>query len=282
MEKKEATIQTGQPGHEHEMQEKPRVTNPSYKGSGKLKGKVALITGGDSGIGRAIAILYAREGASVVISYLEEHQDAAETKELIAKEGGKCEAFAGDIGNEMWCRQLVDNTIDAFGRLDILINNASEQHPQENPEEISTEQWRRTFKSNVDGMFFLTKATLPHLKEGASIINTTSVVAFRGHPELLDYTATKGAILAYTRALALQLARKNIRVNAVAPGPIWTPLIPSTFAPEQVEKFGKDTPLGRPGQPEEVAPAFVFLASNDGSYITGQTIHINGGSIVGG
>lgn len=273
---------TNTPGREHEMQHKPKYDNPTYKGSGKLKGKVALITGGDSGIGRAVAILYAREGASVAIGYLEEHDDARETKRLLEQEGGHCEIFAGDISRETWCQQLVDNTVDAFGRLDIVVNNAGEQHVKEGLEQISAEQWQRTFGTDVNGMFYTSKAALEHLPDGGTIINTASVVAYKGHPVLIDYASAKGAVIAFTRALALNVAPRGIRVNAVAPGPIWTPLIPSTFPSEKVQEFGRDVPLGRPGQPAECAPAYVFLATSDSSYITGQTIHINGGSVVNG
>lgn len=264
------------------MDEQPQYIRESYKGSEKLAGKVALITGGDSGIGRAVAVAFAREGANVVISYLKEHDDAKDTADLVRAEGAECRVYAGDIGDEKWCRQLIDNAVEDFGGLNILVNNAGEQHPQEDPLDITTDQWRRTFKTDIDAMFYLTREALPHLKKGDSIINTASVVAYKGHPMLLDYSSAKGAIVAYTRSLSMMVAERGIRVNAVAPGPIWTPLIPSTFPPDKVEEFGKDTPLGRPGQPSEVAPAFVLLASDDGSYITGQTIHVNGGTVVNG
>jgi NAD(P)-dependent dehydrogenase (short-subunit alcohol dehydrogenase family) len=269
------------PGKQIEMRAEPRSDNPEYKAAGKLKGKVAIITGGDSGIGRAAAIAFAKEGADVAIAYLSEDKDAAEAKTMVEKYGAKAEAFAGDIGDKEYCEALVEAVVQKFGRLDILVNNAGEQHPQDDPLKISEKQLERTFRTNIFGMFFLTQAALPHLKKGSTIINTASVTAYKGHPILLDYSSTKGAIVSYTRSLAQMLA-PDIRVNAVAPGPIWTPLIPSTFAPERVKSFGKDTPMGRPGQPEELAPAYVFLASEDSSYITGQTIHINGGSIVGG
>lgn len=278
----ETKNQDGRPGSERAMDEKPEYIRESYKGSEKLAGKVALITGGDSGIGRAVAVAFAREGANVVISYLKEHADAQDTVKLVRAEGVECKAYAGDIGDEKWCRQLVDNAVEDFGGLNILVNNAGEQHPQEDPLEITTDQWQRTFKTDIDAMFYLTREALPYLKDGDSIINTASVVAYKGHPMLLDYSSAKGAIVAYTRTLSMMVAEKGIRVNAVAPGPIWTPLIPSTFPPDKVEEFGKDTPLGRPGQPSEVAPAFVLLASDDGSYITGQTIHVNGGTVVNG
>jgi NAD(P)-dependent dehydrogenase (short-subunit alcohol dehydrogenase family) len=262
------------------MTPKPDAEDPAHRGSGKLAGKVAIITGGDSGIGRAVAIAYAKEGADVLIAYLDEHDDANETKRLVEAHGKRCELLAGDVGDEAFCRRVVERTLKAFGRLDVVVNNAAEQHPKETILEISREQLERTFRTNIFAMFHLTKAALPHLGEGSCIVNTTSVTAYRGSPTLLDYSSTKGAIVAFTRSLALNLVKKKIRVNMVAPGPIWTPLIPSTFPPDKVESFGADTPMGRPGQPEEVAPAFVFLASDDSSYITGQAIHPNGGEIV--
>jgi Dehydrogenases with different specificities (related to short-chain alcohol dehydrogenases) len=277
-----AQQQERRPGLETEMDPRPVAEDAEARGSGKLAGKVALITGGDSGIGRAAAVAFAREGADVVISYLNEHGDAEATCRLVEKHGRRAVAVAGDIGDEAHCRRLVEQTLDAFGKLDILVNNAAEQHPQESITDITEEQLTRTFRTNVFAMFFLTKAAVPYLKEGASIINTTSVTAFRGSGHLLDYSSTKGAILSFTRSLAQSLAEKKIRVNAVAPGPIWTPLIPSTFPPEKVESFGSDTLLKRAGQPEEVASCFVFLASNDASYMTGQTLHPNGGEIVNG
>lgn len=273
---------SSRPGRQHAMDQQPRVVNESQKGSGKLLDKVAIITGGDSGIGQAVAIAFAREGADVAIAYLEEDKDAGQTKQLVEDEGRDCLPIRGDIGDKEFCRQFTNAVIDKFGKVDVLVNNAGEQHPQKKLEEISSEQLERTFRTNVYGMFYMTQAVMTHLDKGSSIINTTSVTAFKGHPVLLDYSATKGAILAFTRSLSLALADKGIRVNAVAPGPIWTPLIPSTFAPDQVKDFGKDTPLGRPGQPDEVAPAYVFLASEDASYVSGQTIHVNGGSIVNG
>lgn len=268
------------PGNQSSMQQQPQTLNEAYKGSGKLQGKVAFITGGDSGIGRATAILFAREGANVVIAYLNEEADAEETIRLIRAEGKDGTAIKGDIGQEAFCRTAVQLTITKFGRLDVLVNNAGEQHPQADIQDITEKQLERTFRTNIFSMFFLTKAALPHMKPGATIINTASVTAFKGNPALLDYSATKGAIIGFTRSLSLSLAEHGIRVNAVAPGPIWTPLIPSTFPPEKVAQFGKDTPLKRAGQPEEVAPAYVYLASEDSSYVTGQTIHVNGGSIV--
>jgi NAD(P)-dependent dehydrogenase (short-subunit alcohol dehydrogenase family) len=285
-EEKEQTMppqeQDEQPGLETEMRPRPAASDPKYRGSGKLAGKVALITGGDSGIGRAVAILYAREGADVCISYLNEHEDAEETRRLVEAEGRRCLSVAGDIGDESFCRDLVEQTVRELGRLDILVNNAAEQHPQESIERISAEQLERTFRTNIFSMFYLTKAALRHLKEGSTIINTTSVTAYKGSPELLDYSSTKGAIVAFTRSLSQSLVEKGIRVNGVAPGPIWTPLIPATFDREKVSTFGSNVPMKRPGQPEEVAPAYVFLASDDSSYIAGQIIHPNGGEVVNG
>lgn len=269
-----------QPGHESKMNPKPQAQNFSYKGSEKLQGKKALITGGDSGIGRAVAILFAKEGADVTIVYLNEHEDAKETKALVEKEGRQCLLLAGDVGQEKFCKEVVEKTVETLGALDILVNGAAEQHPQEEVEDITEKQLERTFRTNIFSMFFLTKAALKHMKEGSIIINTTSVTAYRGSPKLLDYSATKGAIVAFTRSLSGNLVEKGIRVNAVAPGPIWTPLIPSTFDKEKVSEFGSDTPMKRAGQPNEVAPAYVFLASNDSSYMTGQVIHPNGGEVV--
>ena len=274
--------QERQPGREHDMTPRPRAADEAHRGSGKLAGKVALITGGDSGIGRAVAIAFAREGADVCISYLEEHEDAEETRGLVAAEGGRCIVVAGDIGDERHCRELVERTVNDLGRLDVLVNNAAEQHPRESLEEIDAQQLERTFRTNIFSMFFLTKAALPHLREGSAVINSTSVTAYKGNPKLLDYSSTKGAIVSFTRSLSLQLADRGIRVNAVAPGPIWTPLIPATFPADHVEKFGQDVPMSRAGQPEEVAPSYVFLASDDSSYISGQVLHPNGGEIVNG
>jgi NAD(P)-dependent dehydrogenase (short-subunit alcohol dehydrogenase family) len=272
--------QNQKPGLQAAMEQQPRSHNPAHVGSGKLRGKVAVITGGDSGIGRAVAIAFAKEGADIAILYLNEHGDAAETERLVVAEGARCLIIAGDIGDESFCSVAIKAVHDEFGRIDILINNAGEQHPQEKFENISAEQLERTFRTNIFSMFYLTKAVLPSLDTGGTIVNTASVTAYKGHPELVDYSSTKGAIVAFTRYIANTLAERGIRVNAVAPGPIWTPLIPSTFPKDKVEQFGKDTPLGRAGQPEEVAMAFLFLASADSSYITGQTIHVNGGSII--
>lgn len=274
--------QNQQPGLESEMTPLPESVHPHYLASGKLRGKVAIITGGDSGIGRAAAICFAKEGADVAIVYLNEDSDAQETKKQVEAEGVKCLLLSGDIGDESFCRMVVQKTVESLGKLDIVVNNAAEQHPQKNLEDITTEQLLRTFQTNFFSVFYLTKAALPHLHKGASIINTASIVAYDGHKELVDYASTKGAIVAFTRSLSTNLAERGIRVNGVAPGPIWTPLIPSTFRADQVATFGSDTPLKRPGQPAEVGPAYVFLASDDASYITGQFIHVNGGSIVNG
>jgi NAD(P)-dependent dehydrogenase (short-subunit alcohol dehydrogenase family) len=268
------------PGLEADMNPKPESENPHYQGSGKLEGKVALVTGGDSGIGKAVAIAFAKEGADVAILYLSEHEDAKQTVAEVEQEGRRCLAVAGDIGKENFCKRAVEKVVQKFGRLDVLVNNAAEQHTQENLEDITSEQLERTFRTNIFSQFYLTKAALPHLGEGSAIINTTSVTAYRGSESLLDYASTKGAIVAFTRSLALNLAERGIRVNGVAPGPIWTPLIPSTMPKEKVEKFGQNTPLKRPGQPEEVAPSYVFLASDDASYFTGQILHPNGGEVV--
>jgi NAD(P)-dependent dehydrogenase (short-subunit alcohol dehydrogenase family) len=270
------------PGLESQMRPKPVFDDPKHKGSDKLKGRVALITGGDSGIGRAVAVAFAKEGADCAIVYLNEHEDAKETQRLVKKHGRKCVLIPGDIGYESICRDAVERTVKELGRLDCLVNNAAEQHPQENFEDIDREQLERTFQTNVFGMFFMTKAALKHLEKqkGATIINTASVTAYEGNPMLIDYSATKGAIVAFTRAASKKLIERGIRVNAVAPGPIWTPLIPSTFPEEKVKEFGTNTPIGRVGQPEEVASSFVFLASDDSSYFAGQVLHPNGGRVV--
>jgi NAD(P)-dependent dehydrogenase (short-subunit alcohol dehydrogenase family) len=271
-----------QPGIESRMRPRPRHSDPDAKGCDRLKDRVALITGGDSGIGRAVAIAFAKEGADVAIAYLDEHEDAAETKRLVEAEGRRCITIAGDVGDERFCDLLVARTVNDLGSLHVLVNNAAEQHPQDRLEKISAEQLERTFRTNIFSYFFLTKAALPHLRKGAAIVNTTSVTAYRGSPALIDYSATKGAIVAFTRSLSQALVEKGIRVNAVAPGPIWTPLIPASFPEEKVETFGSDTPMGRAGQPEEVAPSYVFLASDDSSYMTGQVLHPNGGELVNG
>jgi NAD(P)-dependent dehydrogenase (short-subunit alcohol dehydrogenase family) len=274
--------QQQRPGREHEMKPRPKAEDEKHRGSGKLRDKVAIITGGDSGIGRAVAIAFAKEGAVVAIVYLEEEKDANETRRLVEEHGGKCLLIAGDVGEEKFCRKAVARTIKEFGKIDILVNNAAEQHPQDSIEKITEKQLERTFRTNIFSFFFMVKAAMKRLKKGAAIINTTSVTAYKGSPHLLDYSSTKGAISAFTRSLSQALADKAIRVNAVAPGPVWTPLIPSTFPANKVEKFGSDVPLGRPGQPEEIAPSFVFLASDDSSYVTGQVLHPNGGTIVNG
>lgn len=276
----EPETQPQQPGIQTDMEQQPRSQKTTL-GAGALEGRSVLITGGDSGIGRATAIACAEEGANVAIGFLEsEQKDAEETKRLVEETGGACLLVPGDIGDAETCEQIVQQVVDEYGAINVLINNAGEQHPQREVAKISPQQLEHTFRTNIFAMFYLVQAALPHMREGDNIINTTSVVAYKGQPMLLDYAATKGAIVGFTRSLALQLAEKKIRVNAVAPGPIWTPLIPASFPAEKVEKFGKDTPLGRAGQPAEVAPAYVFLASDDASYITGQTIHVNGGSIV--
>jgi NAD(P)-dependent dehydrogenase (short-subunit alcohol dehydrogenase family) len=274
--------QDRQPGIEAEMAPRPQAEDRNYMGSGKLQGKAARITGGDSGIGRAVAIMFAKEGADVAIVYLSEHGDAQETRTLVEKEGRRCIALAGDVGDERFCQQIVQDTVRGLGRLDILVNNAAEQHPQDDVAKVTSAQLERTFRTNVFSCFYMTKAALPYLREGSAIINTTSVTAYRGSAHLLDYAATKGAIVAFTRSLAKALVGQGIRVNGVAPGPIWTPLIPSTFPAERVGTFGADVPMQRAGQPEEVAPSYVFLASDDASYMTGQILHPNGGEVVNG
>jgi len=264
------------------MKPRPRAEDEKHRGSGKLQGKAAIITGGDSGIGRAVAIAFAKEGADVSVVYLEEKKDANETKRLIEEHGRKCLLIEGDVGQEQFCRKAVEQTMKEFGKLDILINNAAEQHPQESIEKITEKQLERTFRTNIFSFFFMAQAALKHLKKGAVIINTTSVTAYKGSAHLVDYSSTKGAITSFTRSLSQALADKCIRVNGIAPGPVWTPLIPSTFPAKKVETFGSDVPLGRPGQSKEIAPSYVFLASDDSSYMTGQVLHPNGGTIVNG
>jgi NAD(P)-dependent dehydrogenase (short-subunit alcohol dehydrogenase family) len=266
------------PGHESELEPKPDW-EPRYPGSGRLEGKVALITGADSGIGRAVAALYAREGADVAILYLCEHDDAAKTKEIVEQEGRRAITIAGDLGDREFCKRAVQQAVDQLGGLDVLVNNAGEQHYDEDITNISEDQLKRTFQTNIFSMFFLTRAALPHLKKGSAIVNCTSETTYKGSPGLLDYSSTKGAILGFTRSLAKNLVDKGIRVNGVAPGPIWTPLNPSGGQPpEKIPEFGKDTPMGRPGQPNEVAPSFLFLACDDSSYMTGQVLHPDGGN----
>lgn len=265
------------PGHESELEPKPDW-EPRYRGSDRLKGKVALITGADSGIGRAVAALFAREGADVAILYLCEDDDAAKTKEIVEREGRRAITIAGDIGSRQFCEQAVKRTVDELGGLDILVNNAGEQHSDKDIRDITEDQLKRTFQTNIFGMFFLTQAAAPHLKEGSAIINCTSETMYAGSKHLLDYSATKGAITAFTRSLALNLVEKGVRVNAVAPGPIWTPLNPfGGQDPEKIPEFGKKTPMKRPGQPNEVAPSFLFLACEDSSYMTAQVLHPDGG-----
>lgn len=277
-----AQHQNHQPGTEEEMIPKPIYVNEDYKPAGKLEGKVAIITGGDSGIGKSTAIYFAKEGADVIVPYLNEHEDAKETKTLVEQAGKTCLLISGDLSSETFCQEVVKQALNKFGKIDILVNNAGEQHPQKNIEDISGQQLEKTFQTNIYAMFHLTKAILPHLGAGSTIINTASVTAYAGNELLVDYSSTKGAIVSFTRSLSLQLASKEIRVNGVAPGPIWTPLIPSTFSAEEVASFGKNVPMKRAGQPFELAPAYVFLASDDSSYMSGQMLHINGGKIVNG
>ena len=280
---KEPPVREGNlPGSEEKLHPKPDW-EPRYPGSGRLKGKVAIVTGADSGIGRAVASLYAREGADIAISYLCEHEDAEKTKSIVEAEGQRAILIPGDLGEPDFAEKLVRKVVDTFGRLDILVNNAGEQHPDKDIRGISDKQLRRTFQTNIFSMFYLVQAAQQHLKKGAAIVNCTSVTMYKGSKELLDYSATKGAITAFTRSLSANLVKDGIRVNAVAPGPIWTPLNPSGGKPpEEIPDFGKDTPMGRPGEPNEVAPAFLFLACEDASYITGQVLHPNGGEIVNG
>ncbi|WP_315120439.1 SDR family oxidoreductase [uncultured Clostridium sp.] len=275
-----AQHQTKHPGLESTMNPKPIFQNPNYKPSGKLKDKVALITGGDSGIGRAVAVAYAQEGAKISIVYYDEHEDAEETKKAIESVGGECLLIPGDITDSNFCNDAINNTINKFNSIDILVNNAAVQYIQTDLANITDQQLEKTFKTNIFSMFYMVRASLPHLKAGASIINTASITAYKGNEQLIDYSSSKGAIVTFTRSLALSLTPKGIRVNAVAPGPIWTPLIPSSFNETDVSTFGSTTTMGRPGQPVELAGAYVFLASPDASYISGEIIHVNGGEII--
>lgn len=277
-----AQQQDHQPGIESKMEPKPKYLRNNYNGSHKLQNKVAVITGGDSGIGRAVGLHFAKEGADIAVVYLNEHDDAMDTKRLIEQEGQECILINGDIGNAQFCEAAVTEILDKFKHIDILVNNAAEQHPQDHFMDISNEQFEKTFKTNIFGTFYMTKAVLPNLKEGNTIINTSSITAYQGSNDLIDYSATKGAITSFTRSLSLSLVDKGIRVNGVAPGPIWTPLIPSTFSREKVASFGGDSPMQRPGEPMELAPAYVYLASDDSSYVNGQIIHVNGGTIING
>ncbi len=279
-----AQEQSHQPGDQDAMYPTPEIIKNTHQGSGKLQDKVALISGGDSGIGRSVAVLFAREGADVAIIYLEENEDAALTKKLVEDEGRRCLNIQQNICNTEGIQQAVEQVIQQYGKINILINNAGVQYPQEDLTDISDDQLEKTFQTNIFGIFRLTRAVLPHLQAGDSIINTTSITSYQGSEQLIDYSATKGAITTFTRSLSQNLMKqkRGIRVNGVAPGPIWTPLIPSSFDADQVAKFGQDTPMGRMGQPSEVAPAYLFLASDDASYITGQVIHVNGGEMVNG
>lgn len=268
------------PGQESVMRPEPETIREDYRGSGKLEGKVAFITGGDSGIGRAVAVHFAREGAKVAIIYLTEDDDAQTTKAMVEQEGRECLVISGDIKDRTFCKQSVEEVYNKFGAINILVNNAAEQHPHDDFSTLDLDVMESTFKTNIFAMFYITKAAVKYLQAGDSIINTASIVAYQGRAALIDYGSTKGAIVSFTRSLNMALAKQDIRVNAVAPGPIWTPLIPSTFDEEHVARFGKSTQMGRPGQPSEVGPAYVFLASKDASYISGQVIHVNGGEAV--
>lgn len=279
---RKAAVQNKQPGLEYLMEPKPRFASIKYKASGKLAGKTALITGGDSGIGRAVAIAFAREGCNSAIIYLNEEKDAVFTAEKISELNGECLLIKGDISSESFCSRAVKQLLKKFKRLDVVVNNAAVQFPQEDITKISSKQLFKTFSVNVFSQFYIVKAALKYLGKNSAIINTTSVTAYRGSGHLIDYSATKGAIVSFTRSLSASLAKKGIRVNGVAPGPIWTPLIPASFPPKDVASFGTDVPLGRAGQPEETAPCYVFLASDDSSYMTGQILHPNGGEIVNG
>ncbi|HEY2422136.1 MAG TPA: SDR family oxidoreductase [Neobacillus sp.] len=277
-----AQHQNHQPGVESEMDPRPVSVDPNYQPSGKLIGKTAIITGGDSGIGKSVAIYFAKEGADVAIVYLEEHQDANETKQLIEKEGRNNLLFSGNVGSEDFCKEVANKVFAEFGKIDILVNNAAEQHPQKSLLNITSDQLEKTFRTNIFSYFYMTKMVLPYLKQGASIINTASITAYEGNEQLLDYSSSKGAIVSFTRSLAKSLAPQGIRVNGVAPGPIWTPLIPSSFQADHVATFGSTTPMKRAGQPFELAPSYVFLASEDSTYMSGQMLHVNGGTIING
>ncbi|MBV9249123.1 MAG: SDR family oxidoreductase [Acetobacteraceae bacterium] len=274
--------QERQPGREHEMEPRPASAMSQYRAASKLEGKVALVSGGDSGIGRSVAVGFAKEGADVAITYFDEHKDAEETVRLIEGEGRQALSIPGDIGNSDFCREVARQVAQTFGRIDILVNNAAEQHLVESLEELSDEQLERTFRTNIFSQFFLTRAVLPHMPDGGAIVNTTSVTAYQGNPTLLDYSSTKGAIVSFTRSLSKQLLKRGIRVNGVAPGPIWTPLIPASYPAEKTAKHGQQAPMERPGQPDEVAPCYIFLASKDASYMSGQILHPNGGTVVNG
>ncbi|UQZ82628.1 General stress protein 39 [Paenibacillus konkukensis] len=275
-----AQHQNQQPGLEYLMNPKPIFDNPSYIGSGKLKGKTAIITGGDSGIGRAAAVAFAKEGAQVAIAFLYEVPDAEETKRHIEKLGGKCLTIQADLRHKAQCARVVQETLQAYGQLDVLVNNIGVQFPQPSLLDITEEQLLHTFQTNIFSYFFMAQAALPHLKAGSSIINTASITAYRGSKELIDYSSTKGAIVSFTRSLSMSLVSQGIRVNAVAPGPIWTPLIVSSYSAKEVSTFGTDTPMKRAGQPFELAPAYVYLASDDSRYVTGETMHVNGGDFI--
>jgi NAD(P)-dependent dehydrogenase (short-subunit alcohol dehydrogenase family) len=272
--------QMEQPGIESKMQPKPEFEDINYKGSNKLKDKVAIITGGDSGIGRAVAIAFAKEEADVVITFLDEIKDAEETKKIIESKGKKCLTIAGDVGDSSFCDKVIKDTLKEFGKIDILVNNAGEQHVAKEFEKITDEQLKRTFATNIFGYFYMIRAALPHLKKGATIVNTASVTAYKGNEKLIDYSSTKGAIVSLVCSLSQQIVKDGIRINGVAPGPVWTPLIPASFSPKEVEEFGSQVPMKRAGQPREIAPCYVFLASDDSSYMTGQILHPNGGVIV--
>lgn len=272
--------QSQQPGRESEMNPTPQFDNPNYKAAGKLQGKIAVITGGDSGIGRAVAIAYAREGADIAIVYLNENEDASLTEQAVNGFGRRCFRVPADLKREQDAASAVSKTMASFGRIDILVNNAGVQYPQNSILDIPQDQLMHTFESNIFSYFHMTKAVLPHLSKGCAIVNTASVTSFKGHPTLIDYSATKGAIVSFTRSMALSLVKQEIRVNAVAPGPVWTPLIVSSFSPEEVKTFGSTTPMGRAAQPFELAPAYVFLANEDSAYITGQILHVNGGTVI--